>query len=365
VHSVFIARTPLQLLSAYVVASQVNKHTINDLILINPRGNALWHSSFCIKRMATDQNVWQRVFTFAHRVARRSELFKLSERLQALRTDLLALGPIDCVYLGADREFDNQLLVELTGNTTYIRLEDGVWSYASPDRSISEKIEMWFWSRLVRYLAGVKTNMRYNYRGGGYGQAATADYLFKPNLLQRPSPHALEIPKQAVHAALEQVTQGMEKIPELADAKSILFLGSVFVDQGKLKAEQELKILKSLYSEGQEKGMQLFYKPHPFEKKDKLAFYQSEFPKMTIITVADPIELIYYCYPNIKAVATYSSSGLLYTDIFAKQQLLALGLFKLFPIEQDEDILTKLMLEAGVKIPQNMAELTAFIRGLA
>jgi CDP-glycerol glycerophosphotransferase (TagB/SpsB family) len=109
--------------------------------------------------------------------------------------------------------------------------------------------------------------------------------------------------------------------------------------------------------------MRLIYKPHPFEKTDKLCFYQSQLSGMVVISVSDPIETIFYSYPNIKAVFAYGSSGLLYTDIFTIQQPLTIALFKLAALKQDE-VLTNLLHEAGVEVPQTNAELVTLLQGL-
>lgn len=357
-HNLFVVRTPLQLLSAYIIAGQEHPQAINDLVLINPRGNTLWQSTSCLKRMVTDQDVWRKVLTITHRVARRSEVFHLRERLDELKRQLLEPGKVDQVYLGSDREFDNQLLVELVGNTSYARLDDGIWSYASPPRSLKEKVSMFVWSRIVKFLTGTHTGMKYNYRGGGYGQAASADYLFKPQLLQHPSPRALAIPQAEIHRSLAKLTAGMDVNNTLqTTGKTIVFLGSVFVDRGLLTVDRELALLQVLAATAKENGMQLCYKPHPFEKKDKLAYYQTQIPELITISFSDPIEIFFYRHPQIKTVITYSSSGLLYADLFSQQNIRSIALFKLFPVEKDEEKLKKIMVSAGVLLPNTMDEL--------
>lgn len=360
-HNLFVVRTPLQLLSAYIIAEQAHPQAVNALLLINPRGNTLWQSTYCLNRMVTDQEVWHKVITLTHRVARRSEVFHLRERLAELKTQLLAPGKVDQVYLGADREFDNQLLVELVGNASYARLEDGVWSYASPPRSLKDKAGLLVWSRLVKLLTSINTGMKYNYNGGGYGQAATADYLFKPHLLQRPSPNAIAIPQADIHQTLAKLTAGMDTANTLPGSDdTIVFLGSVFVDCGLLTREQEFSLLQGiLTTTGKEKRVQLCYKPHPFESKEKLAYYQDQLPELRIIHFSDPIEILFYCYPQIKTVISYSSSGLLYADLFSQQYVKAIALFKLFTFEKDGATLEKIMRLAGVKLPNTLEELAA------
>lgn len=361
-HNLFVVRTPLQLLSAYIIADQIQPGRINDLILINPRGKMLWESSYCLKRMVTDKNTWHKVIIKSHRIARRSEIFHLREQLRQLKTEILEAGDVECVYLGADREFDNQLLVELVGKTSYVRMEDGMWSYDGPYRTIQEKITMFIWSRIVKLLTGIHTGMQYNYTGGGYGQAAIADYLFKPQLLQHPSPKPTAIPKVAIHNSLAKLTEGMPFDNDAKNMKNaIVFLGSVFVDKGILPIDQELSLLKALAKNTTEKGIQLWYKPHPFEKKEKLSYYQAEIPELFIIHFSDPIEFLYYCFPKIPSVISYASSGLLYADLFSEQPIKSIALFKMFPIEQNTDKLDIIMKTAGVLVPNTKEELTTIL----
>ena len=358
-HNLFVVRTPLQLLSAYVIAEQMQPGEINDLILINPRGKMLWEGSYCLKRIVTDKNTWHKVIIKSHRIARRSELFHLRGQLGKLKTEILEAGNVDCVYLGADREFDNQLLVELVGKTSYVRMDDGIWSYDGPRLTIKEKINIFIWSRVVKLLTGIHTGMLYNYRGGGYGQAAIADYIFKPQLLQHSSPKPIAIPKIAIHNAMAKLTDGIPFDSEAMNIKkAVLFLGSVFVDKGILPIEQELSLLKTIAKETTEKGIQLWYKPHPFEKKEKLSYYQAEIPKLFIVNFSDPIEVLYYCFPKIQSVISYASSGLLYADLFSEQSIEAIALFKLFPIGQNIDKLEIIMKTAGVLVPNTKEELT-------
>jgi len=361
-HNLFIVRTPLQLLSAYIVASQNHCQATNTLVLINPRGNTLWQSTYYLNRMVTDQEVWHKIFTFTHRVARRSELFQVRKRLSNLKKQLLEPGNVDQVYLGADREFDNQLLVELVNNVSYARLEDGIWSYSSPDRSLKEQVEFFLWRHIVKLLTGISTGMKYNYHGGGYGKAATTDYLFKPHLLQRPSPCAVAIPQGHIHRALAKLAAGTHTTDALQNIdNAMIFLGSVFVDRGILSLDTELSLLQKIVAIAKDKKMRLCYKPHPFEKKEKLAYYQTKLPELIIIDFSDPIEIFFYCHPQIKTVISYSSSGLLYADLFSQESVQPIALFEIFSVEKDAHTLAKIMRLAGVQIPYTLEELETYL----
>ena len=139
-HHLYVVRTPLQLLSAYITAHQLPP-AVNDLVLANVRGSELWYGGAVLSRVVGDRSVWAQTTTFGHNVARRSELFRLRQNLAAVKDRLTRLGPVDRVFLGTDKGFDNQLLVELSGNTTYARLDDGVWSYLSPPAPLPKRVK--------------------------------------------------------------------------------------------------------------------------------------------------------------------------------------------------------------------------------
>lgn len=361
VHNLFVVRTPLQLLTAYIITHQIGPAD-NELVLINPRGAKLWHGSYCLEQIVTDNGVWKRVMVFQHRLARRSRFFHLKHDLQQLQRELLQHGRFDQIYLGSDREFDNQLLVELVGNTSYVRIEDGVWSYSSPKLPFPTRAVNYLWSCLVRHMAGLRSNMPYNFVGGGYGRAAIADFLYKPNLLQRYSPRPVEIRRDVIHSTMAKLTAGMQSIAALQSGPSLIFLGSSIINMKKngdsSDIDDELKLLDYVQCLCKAHKLNFIYKTHPFEHREKLAYYQKHLPTMRIVTTPEPMETIFFKYDSIKYVLAHSSSGLLFGDVFARQPLIPVVLSHLYRKNASNLTLDSIMSAAGVYVPKNLLELT-------
>lgn len=57
----FVVNTPLQLLSAYVLANSIHSHDYKHLLLLHPNGYESWHKSYCLTKMAGDQSTWQQI----------------------------------------------------------------------------------------------------------------------------------------------------------------------------------------------------------------------------------------------------------------------------------------------------------------
>lgn len=357
VHNLFVVRTPLQLLTAYIITHQIEP-AHNELVLINPRGEKLWHGSYCLKRIVSDNGVWKRVMVFQHRLARRSRFFHIKHDLQLLRRNLLQYGRFDQIYLGSDREFDNQLLVELVGNTSYVRIEDGVWSYSSPKLPFYTRIATYLWCQLVRYVTGLNSNMLYNFTGGGYGKACTADFLYKPKLLKRYSPQPVEIRQEAVYGAMEKLIDGMQPIDVLQSGPCLIFLGSSFINiQNRTDLNREVELLQNVHQLCSAHQLNFIYKSHPFEGQEKLAYYKDHLPAMHIVTTPEPIEALFYKYDSIKICLAHSSSGLLFSDIFARQPIILVALSRLYLKNYTNHAVDSIMSEAGVHMPQDIAEL--------
>ncbi|CQR70552.1 hypothetical protein SOV_40800 [Sporomusa ovata DSM 2662] len=363
-NNLFVVRTPLQLLSAYILAYSQGSPNYNHLMLLNPRGEELWHKGYCVNKMSTDTGVWGKITMCRHRIVRRSEIRQIKKRLADMRSELSAHGDVDMVYLGADREFDNQLLVQLAGKSSYARFDDGVWSYSSPEQSFLQKLEFLLWAKFVHLYSRFPNTMTYNLRSGGYGKAAVADYLFKPELLQRYSPQAVAIDRKAIHAALDSLTQGMQTDERMEGRNSIIFLGSTHVDKKLIERGCEETVLEGLYRLANEAKIQLVYKPHPFENKEKLAYYRQNMPAIYFADFADPIEILVYKYSKIQAMLAYSSSGLLYADVFARQNIKSIALFDLYPVKEKDPYLKNILKAANVSIPIEFDNLVSIMRNL-
>lgn len=355
-NNIFAVATPLQLLSAYILVNQDEyKGQRNHLILLGPKGETFWHRSPATRQMSTDSELWSKITILDQWLDRKTSLNECRQQMCRMKESLLELGKVDRFFLGADKTIQHQLLVELAGLEHYYRLDDGVWSYYCRDRSLVSKV--WHFLRLVFYrvLGDIHLHMSYNLGGVGYGKAALGDYLFKPGLLERVSPQAVELSDIAVRNALNRLV--IQPLPALEGENVLLLLGGVLVEWHRVTQQQEISIFQELLRVCSEFGMKLVYKPHPQESAAKLEKYQDLFPEITVLKdITDPIEVILGAHPDIKWVMAHSSSGLIFADKFAPG-IKSMALFKIYPNYRADRHLERLMIKSGVAIPKSPAEL--------
>jgi Alpha-2,8-polysialyltransferase (POLYST) len=356
----FLLNTSLQLLTGYIIANTIHAEDHNYLLLLHPGGTDYWNKCFSLQKMSSDDSTWDQIIILENWLGRKSKLSisSLKQEINNMRSIFESIGTIDRVFLGADKNVQNQFLVELSGNSTYFRLEDGIWSYSSPDRQWASKISERIRIYLFRKIAGIKPIMEYNLSGLGRGKAASADYLYKPQLLERPSPKVITIQRNHIQKAMGKLVPTVNEYPELS-GNSILFLGSIMVERHKVTLDQELDLLKKLSQLGNHYGMKLIFKPHPSESIEKLKTYREKLPEVFFIDVSDPIEFIYYTHSSLKIVMAHSSSGLLYADLFGKGHINTVALADLYGPEQIDPVLARILQKAGTYLPKSFAELTA------
>lgn len=358
-NNLFLLNTPLQLLTGYIIANTIHTNDHNYLILLNPDGTRLWNKCLSLRKMSTDNSTWIQITILENWLGRKSKLSvnSLQQEINSMRSLLTSIGKVDRVFLGSDKNIQNQFLVELSGNTTYFRIEDGIWSYSSPDRRLTSKISEQIRIHLLRKIGGVKPILKYNLGGLGKGKAASADYLYKPHLLERPSPKVIPIQRADIQKAMQKLAQGIEGYSELSEENLILYLGSDLVEWHIVTMEQELELLKRINGLGNRFGMRLVIKPHPAENKEKLKMYKEKLPNISFIEASDPIEFIYYTHSNLKTVMAHSSSGLLYADLFGRGDVNRIALLNLFGNGQIDPTLTRILDNSGTFLPKNFAEL--------
>jgi hypothetical protein len=97
---------------------------------------------------------------------------------------------------------------------------------------------------------------------------------------------------------------------------SLLFLGSMLVEYGKITIQEEMGLLKHIYGICVENNTKLLYKPHPAETSRKMDIYKQEMPELNICLIRDPVEILYNKFDTIRCVLAHSSSGLLFADVF-------------------------------------------------
>ncbi len=355
--NLFVVSTPLQLLTAYIIVTNQLEDDDNMLVYIQRNHEKIYQESFCIRKIFDDTSTWQ--------VLRCEKWLEGVTRLPEFKANIMRMKQMilknrlkfDKVFLGEDKSFQNQLLVELSGNNHCYRMEDGVWSYYAPDRCWPSKLWHGAKMRVLRFFADLHSDMAYNAGGIGRGKAALADYLYKPQLLERYSPNIIPIERCMVMNTMRKLTGEMQQYQNQSSSQLILFLGSKLVEQGKISVNTEVGILKDIYNICSQQGLTLLYKPHPAEAKDKIELYQKKLPQMKLCEIKEPMEILYYCLNNLKCVLAHSSSGLLFADVFSKEIIQTVALFEIYNSEQKDPILNRLMEKAGVTIPKDITEL--------
>lgn len=353
----FIINTPFQLVTSYILATSYFNGDDNQLLLLHPHGYDKWHETFSLNRMSTDRDVWQKIDVFQDWLGRKTTFRDYRNQIGMMRRAITSQGKIDRVFLASDRVIQNQLAVEASGNTTFYRLDEGLGSYLSEKRPRWTS-KLWRFLRIhyLRALGGLHSDMEYNLYGLGDSKAGSADYLYKPQLLQRFSPEVIQIYPDAVKSAMGRLTQNMMKYEVFEDKACILFLSSPLVELGISTMEKEIAVLRMLSSIAQKLDLKLVYKPHPAEKRHKLERYGAEMPEITYFECIDPVEILFYAQPNIKFVLAYCSSGLFNTDIFAMQEVKPVSLWHLYGGDK-RTIIKQIINAAGIPIPENATDL--------
>jgi hypothetical protein len=353
-NNLFVASSPLQLLANFIIANSIHEADSNSLVLL---GECKWEDFVSLKKMASDDSTWKQIINYPHWLGRKSTLSTLKGEISAMQKELGQIGPIDRVFLATDKYPQFQLLVELTGNSSYIRTEDGIWSYNSPDRHLTSKILQRFRMGVFRKLAGIKPLIQFNYHGTGRGQSASADYLFKPALLERPTPQAIAIGRDNVQKAMAKLSRGMNLYSNISGDNLLLLLGSTLVERHLTTVDQELALLERIHSLCERFNMKLVYKPHRAEKADKLNYYQEKLKDIQFLNIADPMEYLYYLHSNLRTVMAHSSSGLLYADLFAQKPIKTIAIANLYGTGQIDAVAARILVNSGTSFPKDFKEL--------
>jgi hypothetical protein len=363
-NNLFVASSPLQLLANYIIANSIHEADSNSLVLL---GECKWNDFLSLKKMASDDSTWNNIINYDNWLGRKSKFSTLKAEISAMQKELRQIAPIDRVFLATDKYPQFQLLVEMTGNSSYIRTEDGIWSYNSPDRHLTSKILQRLRMGLFRKLAGIKPLVKFNYHGTGRGQSASADYLFKPALLERFSPQAVAISRDDVQKAMAKLSRGINLYSNITGDNLLLLLGSTLVERHLTTVEQELALLEKIHLLCARCDMKLVYKPHRAEKADKLHYYQEKLTDIQFLNIADPIEYLYYLHSNLRTVIAHSSSGLLYADLFAQKPIKTVAIANLYGTGQIEALAARILIKSGTFFPKDLTELEAIfnVRNLA
>ncbi len=364
--NLFVVNTPLQLLTAYIVANTHFPETDNCLIMFNPRLKHLVESSMYTRVMLEDRSTWgDRTILLDRWLRSDTKLSILRQEVRNLQEQIFKLSPtFRRVLIGSDKTLQNQLMVEISGNQHYYRLEDGVWSYAGPDRRMMSKFWQSIRIKALRRAAGLDSDMVYNTGGLGYGPAALGDYLYKPHLLERYSPSVIEIKRSAVLAVMDRLLRPDDGFGDITAKEVVLFLGGLHVERNEVSIDDEMTIVAEISGVAAKGGFRLLYKPHPAEGTEKLKTYCERITNLELLDRRDPVEVIYSRLHGLRAVLAHSSSGLLFADTFSHRAITTVALFGLYGAQKNDPVLQRLMHKAGVTAPKDVAQLRQTLRRL-
>lgn len=361
--NLFLINTPFQLLSAFIVANSYEKDSQNYLIVLRPNEYENWRYSTGIQYMLQDNSTWERVFT-AHKWLERSErISSYKKQIEEMKERINSVGLMDHVFLGSDKIIQNQLMVEVAGCTSYSLLDEGIGSYDSDDRDFLSKMRQYLRIKFYKYIGNIQGDMKYNFRGIGYGPSNIADYLHRPELLSRKSKCTKQIFQKDVQSILPKIISYMEDIPILMQQPSIIFLGSTFMEQSDF-IQKEVEVLQNLYQIAEKKQLRLIYKTHHSENQDKLNIYQQKYPKMSMLKSLEPVELLYHKYRDIKYVISFASSGMLYINTFTSQEIKPIVVYKLYGQREIKPRIQKIFKESALFTPEDWAEMESYLNNL-
>lgn len=361
--NLFVVNTTMQLLTAYILARSLKSE--NYLIILHPPNHSLWNDSTCLGKILKDQNVWNDTHIINKWFERLKSKKEIKKHISIMRKILSDFGPIDNVYLGCDKGYQRQLIVEMTGNSSYYRFDEGFGTYWSPKRAFFSKLYLKLRVSLFRYLANVKTNLQYNYDGIGWGKSAIADIVYRPELIRRPSPRTIEISEEKIYQTVQFLISELDMSKYDTSNGTIWYLGNTISQFDAVEESEELKHFDTLYNELKKLNYSFIYKPHPSESDSKIKKIKALYPDIAFYMSYDPVELVLAKCKNVKYVVSHISSSLLYLNQFCNHKLNIICPLKMLRINKDTDIVTPEIIDiissSGVYFPNCLEELREIV----
>lgn len=343
--NLFIVHTPFNLLTAFILSKSVFAQEDNYLAIMHPQSFETWKDEPVLHYMYSKECGYKEVFLLLRWF--RSGQGSYRKQVKEAKTMMGDLN-FDKVFLAVDIDIQAQLLLAVLGKTNYYRYDEGMWSYYSGghSRSLLHRLFHLFKIKTTCFLAGIETELEFNTSGIGEARAAQGDYLYKPELLKRPSPQVIEITGEMIKAAVKDL-QDKGLLEREFDRDTVLYLSQPLVEKGEVRAKKELNGLLGVMKKFHGKA-QFLYKPHAIDTQKKIDKYKKAIPGMTVYNSRVPVELLYASEPKIDTVISYASSGLMFGDKFSGREINMLSLAGLCekPINPDaREILQK----AGVE----------------
>lgn len=359
-NNLFIVNTPFHLLTSFILSKSFFSDDNNHLALIHPHGYDKWSNNALMSYISTTKCGYKEVFPLIHFLSSRHKTISYSEQVKQVQSTIGKLN-IDNVFLGSDIDPQNQLLVASLGLDKFSRYEDGLYSYYNENRRRSKADELFHKLKILglEKISGIHSDLYINTSTASDSKAGIADYMYKPNLLQRYTPNVIEITKDNIHIAIDELKQQGLLKPVLT-SPSILYLSQPLVEQNLFTIEEELSCLKKLI-EPLDKNSKLLYKPHPNDNPKKIEFFKQNLSQMSIFNSIEPAELLYTVETNLKAVVSYQSTALMYADKFALHSIKSISLSD-FAKSPMYPRYKEIMQNAGVYFPKTLKEITDYIQ---
>jgi len=364
--NLFIVNTPLQLTTAYIIAYTYCKTDDNVLVIAQPKQYPRWHAEPLIKCLL-NQKVWKSLHSITGQEIKKKSFLDVKNFIAELKAKIQTNGR---VFLGNDKQIINQLLVELSGNKTYSRFDEGIGSYTPGivNRKLRSKMGEYALIKLMQFLFDCNQGLQYNFGGMGCGKAAIADYLYKPELLSRYSPRVVEITRDQIQSALLPATNGLPQQEQKAGNECLLYLGgsyAVLKNDISVILDNELWLLRQLDEWAQATGRTILYKPHPGEPKEKIERYKNAIRNIVFYDSIEPIELICNTNTTIRYMISLFSSGMLYLDKFAAAPIKTITIANLLESRIGKPLVTERQKEimniCHIAFPKDITELTKLI----
>lgn len=316
-NNLFIICTPFHSLTAFILSKSIFKNDNNYLAIMHPQSYENWSEDPILKYISSTEGGFKAVFPLLRWF--RSGQGGYRKQIDSVK-EMMGNISFDKIFLGVDLDEQAQLLVAVLGKTEFYRFDEGIgsYSYDCHKRSCLKTLFHFMKIKYVCALAGIKTNLKFNTKALGASEAGVVDYLYRPELLMRPSPQALEITKNMINSAISDLK--MDKIiKKQFDKPTVLYLSQP-VKRTKKEEEDEIAFLRTQMASLDEKT-QFLFKPHSMDNPKKILKYQKMIPNLKIYDSKIPAELLYVFEPNLQMVIAYHSSALLFGGKFTDRKI--------------------------------------------
>lgn len=353
--NLFIVNTPFHLLTSFILSKSFFRDDDNYLALIHPHGYEKWSNNNIMAYISSVKCGYKDVFPLINFLSSRNKTVSFKKQIQQVQNTIGQIH-IDNVFLGSDIDPQNQLLVASLNINKFNRYEDGLYSYYNKNRRRSKVDELFHKLKIwgLKKSAGIKSNLYINTSTASDSKAGIADYMYKPKLLQRYSPNPIEISKERIDFALDDL-RNRKLLYSQMTRPSILYLSQPLVEQKMFSVEDELACLRNLIKPLSKQG-QILYKPHPNDSSDKIKYFYEKIPQISIFNSVEPAELLYAAEKNLIAVVSYQSTALMYADKFANHPIKSISLSD-FAKSKMYFKYKEIMQNAGVFFPSNLNQI--------